>query len=214
MSGRQRLRQREERSEAVRALLGIGPDALSPFSPPFPFCRRAAATAGALCQSRGVPLPLRHTATISRKKFAGSGCSNSRSSKVIKLTAGSPLWPPSLPPPPPGPSPHQEPWWPPYPALWHCPPPLPENFPGWKMHEAPASLQVLGEMSPCPPESQKHNPCRNTASTGPTQAETMSFCFCFPSRQGKAAPWPPFQRERQREEWKEKKRNTKKSPGN
>lgn len=174
MAGRQRLQQREERSEPVRALLGIGPGALSPPSSPFPFCYRAAA--GALCQSRGVPLPLRHAAANRKKNFAGGSRSHDRSSKASEVPAESH-------------SGHLT-------QGYSTGPPFQKSALAKRCTRLSPVCRHWGKYPPVPPRTPKHNPCRNTASTRPAQAETMIFCFCFlslpiPSRQGKAAPRPP-----------------------
>lgn len=175
MAGRQRLRQREERSEPVRALLGIGPGSLPP--PPLLFPSAAelqlepSAKAGVSHCPSGTPLPSAEKTSQAAAAAMAEPAKRATSPRAATLT---PL-PPHL-----CPSPRREPQWPPYPGLQHRAT-LPEICPGQKTHKAPASLQALGEIPSCPPRTPKHNPCRNTASTRPAQAETMIFCFCFRS---------------------------------
>lgn len=96
MAGRQRLQWSEERSKPVHGLPGIGPRAL----PLLPFLFPSAAP----YQSRGVPLPLRHSAHFAacalaaaaacKGGFAGGGkdpaCSHAKG--LLSLICPSPHW--------------------------------------------------------------------------------------------------------------------------
>lgn len=191
MAGRQRLQQGEERAEPVGALLGIGPGSLPPL-PSFSLLLQS-------CSRSPLPKQGCPTAPQARRchqNFAGSGRSHGRSSKASDVPmcghAG-----PSPSPPLPLSSPRAT-----VATLPRAPAPghPSRNLPWPKDAQGSRQLAGTGGNSllppPPPPRTPKHNPCRNTASTRPAQAETMIFCFCFlslpiPSRQGKAAPWPP-----------------------
>lgn len=140
MAGRQTLQRREKRSEPVCALLGTGPDVLSPSLFLFPSAAglqlqlEPSAKAGAFHCPTG-------TLLSSVKKTAGSGCSNARSSKGSTLPACGHADCPSLPT---SCHLHQDPT--PFSSLGAmvatspsapAPATLPESFLGLKMHKAP-----------------------------------------------------------------------------
>lgn len=206
MAGRQRSQWREERSKPVHTLLGICPSALSLCSPPpFPFCCRAAATAGGLCQSRDVPLPLRHSAITSKNIFAGLffGFFFWHKQRSEQRSCVQPRWLPSLP----------------NLSLSSlgamgdsslgsmAPAPLLEIFPGQKVQKkVSTSLWVLGKISPCIPE------CQNTAHVETQLPPRLhrhkgwfsAFPACWSPLTGVRLPHDHLQGERLQREWKEK----------